>query len=114
MTEKQLSQQQKHSVRFELRSNLSFNALSDLEMGKLLRMCNLTAKVLGRTALSTTVLNRLSSEERRKLNETYDEGTFVSLCTDGWKTPFGMNWVGFCGLLRCMDYGEVIIDVARF
>ncbi len=38
----------------------------------------------------------------------------MSMSVDGWLTPSGEKWLGFCRILRSLTTGKVIIDVSRF
>lgn len=102
------------AVRFAVSTNTSFNVLAHPEFNRLLKILNPTATLPGRKALSTTVLNRISLQERREISSVYSSGAYVSLSIDGWKTPTDLKWLGFCNLVRSKKNGEVFIDVTRF
>lgn len=77
----------------------------------MLRICNPSATLPGRTMLSTTVLDRLSSAERNNVSSFYDQGAYVRVFTDGCLTPSGEKLMGFGRLMRSFDSGKVCTDV---
>eukprot|EP00171_Calliarthron_tuberculosum_P005841 IDg5841t1 len=114
MTKKQLLELENQAVRFALSANLSFHALENAKLHRLLSLCNPSALLLGRTKLSTTVLNRLSADERGNVCSSIKTVSFISITIDSWTTPTGEKWLGFCRLLRTVSGGGVTLDVSRF
>lgn len=92
---KQLRELEYQVIIFALIANISFKAVADCELVKSLRLCNPSAKVPVRTALSTTVLNLLSTTENQSVANRYEKGAFLSLCVDGWLALGGQKWILF-------------------
>eukprot|EP00171_Calliarthron_tuberculosum_P006124 IDg6124t1 len=77
-------------------------------------MLNPTVELAGRTAFSTTVLDRVSKRLRLSIMDKYSSGVYVSLRIDGWLTPTSLKLLGFCRLLKCIHTGDIAVDVSRF
>lgn len=101
-------------VRAAIATNTGLNSISNPEFLKAYKMLNPSFELSGRTALRTTVFDRVSQEERKKVKAVYDRGCYVSLSADGWVTPGHCKWFGICAILRSIDDGKSTIDARRF
>lgn len=73
-------------LKFALGANISFNFVADCEKERLLLKWNPSSKIIGRTVLSTTLLNLLPSTQCQEVANTYEEA-YVSLCINECLTP---------------------------
>lgn len=101
-------------IRALITTNTSFNALSNPEFTELFRILNPSFTPPGKTALRTIIFERVWNEDRSKIHSSYQTGSYVSLCINGWKTPGHLKWLGICGILRSVQTGNTLIDARRF
>lgn len=101
-------------MRFDLRTNILLNAITDVELLKMLRLPNPKAVIPARMTFPINILDRLSASESGKVCTKYDEWSFISDCIDGWRSPLDDKWLGFCRFLHGIDSVEEKIDVSIF
>lgn len=114
LSKAQISRIESQLVRGAIATNTALNVLSNPEYLKAFQMLNPSFQLCGKTSFRTTVFERVSKEERKKVHSVYAGGCYISLSMDGWVTPGHRKWLGVCAISKSIQNGKSTIDTRRF
>jgi len=101
-------------IRAAIATNTSFHALTNPEFIELFRLLNPSFVAPGKTALRTSIFERVWNQERKHIQSAYQTGSYISLSVDGWTTPGHLKWLEICGIMRSVKSGSTMLDARRF